>query len=209
MVDTSSSVAFLDDAERLRRRQRKDAFHLAASHNRMDPEDLDYDYTFNYLMGRTGRRRSEGGGDPERDGNDTKARLIRELAATGGDVTTPVFQQLLESIVGRYDAAGFDARTRPRSQGPDASERCLEGMWLTLSKPNYPGCLGRHQSGGYLYSLGHMTMNAFPSKLVCCIDGTFNPIHNLPTRERRKLLDVPEHLKPLVLADRCALRSSE
>ncbi|GKY90791.1 hypothetical protein MPSEU_000051900 [Mayamaea pseudoterrestris] len=201
----------IDQAERTRRRHRRDAFHLAASHTKMpdDPTDLEYDYTFNYLTTGPPRRSTLTNYGTRALLYKIKSDFVRELAMTGGDVQSPRFMELLGQMRHLYDPTSFDARVRAHSD----NEKKLEGMWLTLSKPNYPGNLGRYNgSGGYLYSFGHMAMNMVPSDLICCIDGTFNPVHYVHTKDRLSLMDsggVPDKLKALVSAKKCILRSSD
>jgi hypothetical protein len=207
-------MPMLDQAESLRRRHRKDAFHLAASHNRMNADDLEYDDTFNYLTKPTTRALNNATNNRTLLLAKTKAHLIQELAVTAGDVQTPRFVELLDQLTRYYDPTSFDARL-PSSNNTNTknSNQGLDSMWLTLSKPNYRGCLGRFcdaDANGYLYSLGHMSMHMIPSQLICCIDGTFNPVHHVASKERRTLLpDVPKHLQSLVQSDKCALRSYE
>lgn len=192
------ALAPIDPAERIRRRHRKDAFHLAASRNRMlgDPEDLEYDYTFNYLTSPT-----PGMGPLIAQ---TKSDLIKELATTGGDVKTARFLELMDRLTHLYDPSTFDARQRSEDNAG------VDGMWFTLSRPNYPGCIGTNSDGCYLYTLGHMSFQMLlPTDLVCSIQASFNPVHHVRSKDKMKLKGVPKKLENLVFAEKCVLRSSE
>lgn len=109
--------------------------------------------------------------------------------------------QSLDELVSLHDPSKFDARVKPatkkRGGSKQAEESQLEGMWVSLSKPKFFDCLGCNQDGDFLYSLGRMSFDMFrPTKLVCSIQGTFNPVHVVRSKDRAKIIETaPKSLK--------------
>ena len=161
------------EGERLRRQRRKGSYHLVASKNKL-PKDLDEDeddMLFKHLTAiPPGLRRDE----KQISIQQAKKRLFKEIAKTGGDTTTVEFLAALEELTKMYDPTKFDARKKPprrsRSSRTNSTRRSssssssssskgleIEGMWITLSKPNYSDCLGKTEKEEYLYTLGRMS----------------------------------------------------
>lgn len=94
--------------------------------------------------------------------HEAKMSIIADLAQTGGDASSKAVLLNLQKLTANYDASTshFDPRALPRTPEPfsvcgkDATR--LEGTWMTLSKPNFKGCLGTNENGDYLYTLGQM-----------------------------------------------------
>jgi hypothetical protein len=134
-----------------------------------------------------------------------KATLVKELAVSGGDTTTPGFLEALDELTKLYDPTQFDARIKTRR---DDLKSHLGGMWMMLTKPNFPGCIGHNADGEPLYTLGHMSFDMFPPKdLVCSIQGSFNPIHYVGTRQREAIQHIPKALKDEVKQGNTVLRT--
>jgi hypothetical protein len=175
--------------ERKRRELRKDSYHLVASRNRLpsDPEEEEEDMLFRYQLSPPSSQ----------DLLQTKAELLRALARSGGDVTTPDFERALQLLTGLNDPP-VDVRKRVKPPCSSSSRRkkqsppSLEGMWIEISKPKFRDCLGLNANRDYKYSLGRMSFDMFrPTSLVCSIQGSFNPVH-----EVKEVQDVnlPENL---------------
>lgn len=201
--------------EHARRRRRKESYHLVAGHSKLpkDAHDLESDQLYNLLTARPPPATRRGGSASNdlaagRNIQSAKAALVKELAINGGDVTTPTFLAALHELSQLYDpAAQFDARIKTRR---DNLRNHLGGMWMMLSKPNFPGCIGQNDEGEYLYTLGHMSFDMFrPSNLVCSIQGSFNPIHYVGTRQREAIKHVPRTLKEEVKQGNTVLRTYE
>jgi hypothetical protein len=188
-----------ENEEHMRRRRRKEAYHLVAGKSRLssDMDDLVSDPLYKLLTAR------QPNSTPEIQ--QAKAALVKELAVSGGDVTTPSFRSAVEELTNLYDPSHFDARVKTKR---DNLANHLGGVWMMLSMPNFPGVLGRNSEGEYLYTLGHMSFDMFPPKdLVCSIQGSFNPVHYVGTRDREAIKHIPASLKDEVKKGKSLLRT--
>ena len=119
-----------------------------------------------------------------------KEALYHALSISGGETSTQEFNKALLPLIQTYHDLGWDARYPKINK-----ERKLEGMWFTLSKATFFGCLGENGLGDPMYTLGRMAFDMFlPTQLVCSIQGNFNPVHILPPDQRpetipRKILE--------------------
>ena len=162
-----SSLPNLSELEK--RDRRKSSYHLVASKNKLpeDPEEDD-DHLYKYLLSTSAGCKASS----DIRLQEVKRQLILEIARTEGDTDSPHFQKILTELLTLHNS-DFDARVRPRSKCP----ACLEGMWINLSKPKFPDCLGKNKNGDHMYTLGRMSFGCFsPTNLVCSIQGTFNPV---------------------------------
>jgi hypothetical protein len=123
------------------------------------------------------------------------------LAKSQGDVTTPGFTSALEKLTNLYDPSMFDARKLPPKPGRKSSRKSMpwtpqvEGMWISLSKPRFEGCLGNNAQKQPLYALGRMSFDMFrPCDLICSIQGTFNPVHVIDGADAEAVKAVPRSL---------------
>lgn len=190
-----------EQEEHLRRRRRKEAYHLVAGHNKLpsDVNDFQDDQLYKLLVSKQKNTRGRV--------KEAKAALLKELAVSHGDVTTPSFLEALDGLTKLYDASQFDARIKTRR---DSLRNHLGGMWMMLSTPNFPGCIGENQDGERLYTLGKMSFDMFPpSDLVCSIQGSFNPVHYVGTKQRDSIKHVPKALKEEVKKGNTVLRTYE
>jgi hypothetical protein len=177
------------------------AYHLVAGKSRLssDMDDIVSDPLYKLLTAR------QPNSTPEIQ--QAKAALVKELAVSGGDVTTPSFRSAVEELTNLYDPSHFDARVKTKR---DNLANHLGGVWMMLSMPNFPGVLGRNSEGEYLYTLGHMSFDMFPPKdLVCSIQGSFNPVHYVGTRDREAIKHIPASLKDEVKKGKSLLRTYE
>ena len=161
-----------------RRVQRKDSYHLVASRNRLpdNPEDEEEDMLFRYLM--SVPEVSFRSSSSAKSLRQAKELFLRELGRSKGDVTDPsvnsALQQLLQlSKVARNDLAPSQ-HTHPK----------IDGVWIDISKPKFPDCLGMNARMDYEYTLGRMSFGKFrPTDLLCSIQGSFNPIHEIEEKD--------------------------
>jgi hypothetical protein len=109
-----------------------------------------------------------------------KRYLLDALADAHGETSSPKFLKAVDELVqahkrfhNLYRGSTFDVRKDPC----DGTPHPLEGIWLTVSKPNYSECLGQNSDGEYMYTLGRMSFDMFrPTSLRCSIQGLFNPV---------------------------------
>jgi hypothetical protein len=129
--------------------------------------------------------------------------ILHALAITQGDVDSENFKSALNPLLNHFSQQELD--TRPHSTGTDS----VDGMWLTLSKPTYFGCLGENDNGDPLYTLGRMTFDMFsPTNLVCSLQGNFNPVEVVSDKERKAMLEtVPKSLREEVESGKTTLRT--
>lgn len=197
------------------RSRRKNSYHLVASKNRLlaDPEEEEDDLLFNYL---TKTRVVQN--NPQRDQQIrlAKTAVLRCLAQSAGDTSTPEFQSALTNLTQLFDPqSAFDARKLPprphhnrssrgslfraeekRSSTSSSPPPSVEGMWISLQKPRFQDCLGVNDGGEFEYTLGRMSFGMFqPRDLVCSIQGAFNPVHVVDGRETQSIREkVPKSL---------------
>lgn len=212
-------VAQLSNEEQIRRERRKGSYHLVASRNKLprpdDPVEEEEDMLFKFLTEMSPDKSISAG--KQLQIQEAKKQLIRDLAKSQGDVTTPGFCAALEQLTKLYDPFMFDARKLPKKPHKHSSrkksiswEPQLEGMWITLSKPRFDGCLGSNAHRQWMYSLGRMSFDMFrPSSLVCSIQGTFNPVHIIDGSNTEAVNNVPKSLFPEVRQGANVLRKYE
>ena len=152
----------------------------------------------------------------------TKTALLHALQMTGGDVTAEPFLHALKRLRGLYKRSGLDCRRQvvsasataaaaaaaPNDTSASASTPQLEGMWLTLSRPNFHDCLGLNEQREYRYTLGRMSFGMYrPTNLVCSVQGTFNPVHRVDAQDIDEVESVPRSLRRELHEGRALLRT--
>lgn len=145
------------EEELLHRARRKLSYHLLGSKNKLPVgEDEEYDDPlFQHLTTKSAVFVAK---DQVEAAKELKVQLLRDLGASGGDVTTSTFLCFLERLAYLYDPVTFDARQRPKNRKLTTKKTPeLEGMWITLSRPNFGGCQGLNDNGEYMYDLGRMS----------------------------------------------------
>jgi hypothetical protein len=129
--------------------------------------------------------------------------VLRALAVSQGDVDADAFKDSADPLEKYFSTRDLD--TRPHVVGTDS----VDGMWLTLSKPTFFGCLGENDEGDPMYTLGRMSFDMFsPTNLVCSLQGNFNPVEVVSKEDRLSMLDaVPKSLREEVENGETVLRT--
>jgi hypothetical protein len=134
-----------------------------------------------------------------------KARddVLCTLASTKGDVDSDVFKSAVDPLEKYWSTKNMDTRS------PLISTNTIDGMWLTLSKPSFFGCLGENDDGDPMYTLGRMSFDMFsPTNLVCSLQGNFNPVEVVNEEDRKAMLEfVPKSLREEVENGATVLRT--
>jgi hypothetical protein len=128
---------------------------------------------------------------------------LQALAVTGGDAESEYFKANVDPLEKYFTKQDLDTRLRV------VSTTSIDGMWLTLSKPNFFGCLGNNENGDPMYTLGRMSFDMFsPTNLVCSLQGNFNPVEVVTEEERSAMLHlVPKSLREEVESGVTVLRT--
>lgn len=117
----------------------------------------------------------------EKELSTAREGLLNALASSGGDADNEEFQECLKIL--EYSNA----------------QHTSKGMWLTLTKPTFFGCLGFNEDGDPLYTLARMSFDMFtPGDLVCSLQGNFNEVMDVPDVDRSDL-NIPKALIDEVL----------
>lgn len=137
--------------------------------------------------------------------------LLHALAISGGDVETKAFSDALIPLVRHYAETGWDACDPEGIYLNKAGVRSIEGLWLTLTKASYFGCLGETPDGDPMYTLGRMSFDMFlPTQLVCSLQGNFNPVKVVTPEERMDLMErCPKSLQEEIGSGNTILRKYE
>ncbi len=130
--------------------------------------------------------------------------VLYSLAVTQGDVNTSKFTDSLDPLLKYFSQKELDTRPHLVDQAES-----VDGMWLTLSKPSFFGCLGENDDGDPMYTLGRMAFDMFsPTNLVCSLQGNFNPVEVVSDEERKSMLEqVPKALREEVESGKTVLRT--
>jgi hypothetical protein len=103
--------------------------------------------------------------------------LLNALASSGGDADDADFQTCLQVL--EYSNL--------------LHSHSSTGMWLTLTKPTFFGCLGTNDEGDPLYTLARMSFDMFtPGDLICSLQGNFNEVEDVT--DRSDLVNIPKSL---------------
>jgi hypothetical protein len=122
--------------------------------------------------------------------SETKLSIAREgllnaLASSDGDADDEDFQKCLSIL--EY------SNVLPQQQQQQHSSS-NKGMWLSLTKPTFFGCLGTNEEGDPLYTLARMSFDMFtPGDLVCSLQGVFNEVTDVSDLARSDLV-IPKSL---------------
>lgn len=181
----------------LQRRRRKNTYHLSASlcSRHFDTQDEEPDFYASILNKFTGMkvRKSRSRVVSKRRLAIDKAKqdLVAALASSGGDPKkNKDFQSALKQLQRWNPPKSFDASRSPSPYCHDpprnkSSMPKLEGMWMTMSKPNFADQIGTNDNEEFLYTLGRMSFDMFrPTHLVCSLQGTFNDVSVVSDQER-------------------------
>jgi hypothetical protein len=120
--------------------------------------------------------------------------LLEVVAGNGGKITEDTSSQFLSCLQVMERQHEFENE---------------EGMWLSLTAPNYFGSLGENDAGDSRYTLGRMAFEMFsPTNLVCSLQGNFNSVERVSDEQRAAMLQhVPKGLRDEVLANTSVLRT--
>lgn len=140
-----------------------------------------------------------------------KDDLLHALAVSGGDVETKAFSDALLPLVRHYAESGWDACDPEGACSKNGGTKSIEGLWLTLTKASYFGCLGENPDGDPMYTLGRMSFDMFlPTQLVCSLQGNFNPVKVVTPEERLELMErCPKSLREEIGSGGAILRKYE
>ena len=140
-----------------------------------------------------------------------KARddVLRVLAINDGDVESDEFKTKIDPLEKFFLGRDIDTRSGVDHRLCPSPAKSVEGMWLTLSKPSWFGCLGLNDNGDPMYTLGRMSFDMFsPTNLVCSLQGNFNRVEILSGEERKAMLKfVPTKLREEVENGETVLRT--
>lgn len=149
-----------------------------------------------------------------------KARddILRVLAISDGDSESEDFKKKVDPLEKHFLGREIDTRaiSVPSNRGTLASSasassaaESINGMWLTLSKPNFFGKLGQNDNGDPMYTLGRMSFDMFsPTNLVCSLQGNFNHVEIVDEGDRKAMLEkVPKKLREEVESGKTTLRT--
>jgi hypothetical protein len=128
--------------------------------------------------------------------------LLHSLAISGGETDSDAFRKCLLILQEHYTSEIMFMGTSC-SASTSVSQQA-EGMWLTLTKPNFFDCLGDNDNGDPMYTLARMSFNMFsPANLICSLQGNFNSVELVHDRRqpRRQPMAVPKSLRETVLGD--------
>ena len=126
--------------------------------------------------------------DPDEPAFEIKENLIRKLLSTTDTSAEkiPNVQELVNQL-----SVKFKEQQRSTSALlPSVAATPCEGLWLTISKPTYAGCLGRSENGHWSYGLGRLSFDRFrPDKLTCSIEHVVNNVSDeYTTKEQGRVV---------------------
>jgi hypothetical protein len=133
--------------------------------------------------------------------------LLQALAISGGDAQAQAFAQSVDPLAEVFEEQDIDTRQTTNR----ASDKTVQGTWLTLTKPTFFGNLGENDAGDPMYTMGRMTFDMFsPTNLICSLQGNFNSIEIVGDEQRGAMLEaglVPKSLREEVENREVALRT--
>jgi len=119
-----------------------------------------------------------------------KSALLQHLTDSNGETTCPKFLESLKEL------KGFVSQD-PQSGCVQPDMSWIEGVWMTMSKPNFP-------ADEYMFTLGQMSFDMFrPKGLVCSLQAQFNPMFEIDVTND----EVPGRVKKEVWRRKCVLRT--
>ena len=119
-----------------------------------------------------------------------KTEALIALRNSFGDTSSPHFQCALKALSSIYCQS---------TKVVDVHK--LEGEWLTLSRPNFPDCLGQNINGDFVYTLGRMSFDMFrPNNLRCSIKKIVNNISKVElTADQIQNIGMPKSMRKSLL----------
>lgn len=125
----------------------------------------------------------------KRRGKDAKQLFLKVLIDSGGEVGSEDFLTSMKKLseYNRYKKADM-----------------LDGIWLTMSNPDFHESIGRTENGDFMYTLGRMAFDMFkPKDLKCSIQGMFNKI----AVAEEPPSSMPRSLEKEIKAGKCEVRT--
>lgn len=118
--------------------------------------------------------------------------VLQELAMSGGETDSEEFHNHLEILQDHF------------LHNEDSVDS--EGVWLTITKPTFFGCLGENDNGDPMYTLGRMSFDMFsPGDLVCSLQGNFNEVEKLDVLTMKDY--IPQSLAEELKSESTVLRT--
>ena len=124
------------------------------------------------LLNERGRSRKpwRRAGSDSREVVEAKERFLAQLTLAEGDMDNHKVQLAYEEL------------SSLNKKETDLDEEdlldALEGVWLQLSTPTFPGCLGTNSTGDRQYSMGRMSFGVLkPSDMLVSMQNVKNPIY--------------------------------
>ena len=133
--------------------------------------------------------------------------LLHALAIAGGDTDSDAFRNCLSILQEHYSSEIMytttsttgSSCTNTTTTATTSAAQQAEGMWLTLTKPNFFDCLSDNDQGDPMYTLSRMSFNMFsPANLICSLQGNFNSVELL-VNDGERTMPVPKSLSDAVL----------
>mmetsp|Transcript_4143 Transcript_4143/g.11745 ORF Transcript_4143/g.11745 Transcript_4143/m.11745 type:complete len:362 (+) Transcript_4143:322-1407(+) len=121
------------------------------------------------LANERGRRRTIWSTNDSREVLEAKERFLAQLTLAEGDIDKHKVQVAYEELSSLYQKeADLD-----EEELLDA----LDGVWMQLSNPTFPGCLGTNDTGDRQYSMGRVSFGVLkPSDMCVSMQNVKNPI---------------------------------
>lgn len=94
-----------------------------------------------------------------------KDAMLTALRESGGDMTLHVVVEAVKGLSGRCEPC------------QTSKPQVMSGRWRTLSRPDYPDCMGYTEDGRAMFTLGRMSFNKFqPVDTKCVIEVIENDV---------------------------------
>ena len=157
------------------RRHRRKYHNLAYKNKRRPITEETVDERGTTLSARTG------GKTARRNVDDSKKKIITELAYSDGDANSEVVQNAIEALVANKLTARPDMLS--------SSETQLEDTWISMTKPDYKNSISRNKQNDCTYTLRRMSFGMFGQ--ACEVEGMYSPSDHIVLSQsvRYSLLD--------------------
>jgi len=126
-----------------------------------------------------------------------KSQLLEHLGDANGETACPEFLKCLDKLQDFKESLPQEVQYELGR----ADIKQLDGVWMVLSKPNFPECLGKSANDKYMYTLGRMSFDMFkPIDLVCTIQDMYTTVLEVDSMSR-----VPSSLRQEVTRRNCPI----
>lgn len=130
-----------------------------------------------FLLNERGRSRTpwRRAGSDSREVLEAKERFLAQLALAEGDMDSHKVHLAYEEL--------SSLNKKERDLDEEDLLDALDGVWLQLSTPTFPGCLGTNNTGDRQYSIGRMSFGVLkPSDMLVSMQNVKNPIYSPDVR---------------------------